>query len=98
MLLSSFGHIQSGVVNVTLGPWGTYVINKQPATQQIWLSSPLTGPYRMDYRPPQGGETHSWISHREGQGDVELWGLFRSELARIVGEEEVHEFFDAPGA
>ena len=31
---------QSGVLTLKLGKHGTYVINKQPPNQQIWLSSP----------------------------------------------------------
>lgn len=33
--------LQSGVLTLSLGPHGTYVINKQPPNQQIWLSSPF---------------------------------------------------------
>lgn len=36
-----------GVVTVKIGlETGTYVINKQTPNQQIWLSSPLSGPKR----------------------------------------------------
>jgi hypothetical protein len=31
---------QTGVINLRLGSYGTYVINKQPPSQQLWLSSP----------------------------------------------------------
>jgi hypothetical protein len=31
---------QSGVLTLSLGDRGTYVINKQPPNKQIWLSSP----------------------------------------------------------
>ncbi|PPR01178.1 hypothetical protein CVT24_006054 [Panaeolus cyanescens] len=31
----------SGVLTLSLGPRGTYVINKQPPNKQIWLSSPI---------------------------------------------------------
>lgn len=31
---------QSGVLTLRMGSAGTYVINKQPPNQQIWLSSP----------------------------------------------------------
>ena len=41
-MLLTCGHlIQSGVLTLTLGDNGTYVINKQPPNKQIWLSSPL---------------------------------------------------------
>lgn len=32
---------QSGVLTLSLGPHGTYVINKQPPNKEIWLSSPF---------------------------------------------------------
>lgn len=37
-----------GVMNVALNI-GTYVINRQPPSKQIWLSSPTSGPKRFDY-------------------------------------------------
>ncbi|KAJ2548631.1 Mitochondrial matrix iron chaperone [Coemansia sp. RSA 1933] len=39
----------NGVLTVTLGEHGTYVLNKQPPNKQIWLSSPISGPERFDY-------------------------------------------------
>ncbi|KAI5450800.1 Mitochondrial matrix iron chaperone [Naganishia albida] len=47
----------SGVLTLGLGPHGTYVINKQPPNQQIWLSSPFSGPARFSYAP-QGAWIH----------------------------------------
>ncbi|KAL2265789.1 hypothetical protein VTJ83DRAFT_6889 [Remersonia thermophila] len=39
-----------GVLTLRLGPdVGTYVINKQPPSKQIWWSSPVSGPKRYDY-------------------------------------------------
>lgn len=39
-----------GVMNVALpNDGGTYVINRQPFSKQIWLSSPTSGPKRFDY-------------------------------------------------
>jgi frataxin len=45
-----------GVMNVTVGDTGTYVINRQPPSRQIWLSSPISGPKRFDYL-----ESHGWV-------------------------------------
>ncbi|KIY63668.1 Frataxin [Cylindrobasidium torrendii FP15055 ss-10] len=39
----------SGVLTLSVGEHGTYVINKQPPNKQIWLSSPHSGPKRYDY-------------------------------------------------
>lgn len=38
-----------GVMNVSIDNVGTYVINRQPPSKQIWLSSPLSGPKRFDF-------------------------------------------------
>ena len=40
--------LADGVLTVKLNEHGTYVINKQTPNQQIWLSSPVSGPYRFD--------------------------------------------------
>eukprot|EP00040_Diaphanoeca_grandis_P027828 m.159281 g.159281 ORF g.159281 m.159281 type:complete len:185 (-) comp31129_c2_seq10:47-601(-) len=40
-----------GVLTFKLGDLGTYVINKQTPNQQIWLSSPVSGPKRYTYDP-----------------------------------------------
>lgn len=38
----------SGVLTMSLGEKGTYVINRQTPNKQIWLSSPVSGPKRYD--------------------------------------------------
>ena len=71
-------NLSSGVLNVVFPAEiaGTYVINKQTPNRQIWLSSPVSGPYRFDlndagtawvYR--HTGETlHSLLDREIGQG------------------------------
>jgi len=62
---------QSGVLNLRLGSYGTYVINKQPPTKQIWLSSPSryvseaddSGPKRFDY----DGTQQRWFTIKDGE-------------------------------
>jgi len=41
--------LSSGVLTVGIPPHGTYVLNKQTPNQQVWLSSPISGPRRYDY-------------------------------------------------
>ena len=72
----------TGVINVRLGSYGTYVINKQPPTQQLWLSSPTSGPKRFDYDTDKG----VWFMYRDG----ELF-LFHELLSR-----ELSAVFDTP--
>eukprot|EP00656_Telonema_subtile_P012827 TRINITY_DN16488_c0_g1_i1.p1 TRINITY_DN16488_c0_g1~~TRINITY_DN16488_c0_g1_i1.p1 ORF type:complete len:156 (+),score=22.45 TRINITY_DN16488_c0_g1_i1:188-655(+) len=57
-----------GVLNVSLGDHGTYVINKQGPNQQIWLSSPVSGPWRYDYDAQAG----AWVSTRDGHALIQL--------------------------
>ncbi|WFD28551.1 ferroxidase [Malassezia nana] len=52
---------QSGVLNLRLGSYGTYVLNKQPPTKQIWLSSPSSGPKRFDY----DGAQQRWFTIKD---------------------------------
>lgn len=63
-----------GVLTLNLGLHGTYVINKQPPNQQIWLSSPISGPKRYDYVPT----SDDWRYSRDGQ---ELGALMECELS-----------------
>lgn len=52
--------LASGVLTLKLPPHGTWVINKQSATQQIWWSSPLSGPKRFEY------SDGAWWSTKDG--------------------------------
>ncbi|MCJ1309089.1 Mitochondrial chaperone Frataxin [Agyrium rufum] len=62
----------SGVLTLIYPPHGTYVINKQPPSRQIWLSSPVSGPKRFDY---VGGT--KWIYLKDG---TDLEALLLDEL------------------
>jgi frataxin len=63
---------------VRLGKHGTYVINKQTPNRQVWLSSPVSGPFRYDRRatppPPSGaaGEAAASAAAPE-DGDEGAW-------------------------
>ncbi|CCX33549.1 Frataxin [Pyronema domesticum] len=56
---------------------GTYVINKQPPNRQIWLSSPISGPFQYAYDVG----TKQWVDIR-GSGDT-LKDLIERELGVI---------------
>ena len=49
-----------GVLTLTLGSKGTFVLNKQSPNKQIWSSSPISGPARYDF---MDGE---WVYRRDG--------------------------------
>ena len=38
-----------GVLTLKFDPKTVYVLNKQPPTEQIWLSSPFSGPRRFEW-------------------------------------------------
>ncbi|XP_020904899.1 frataxin, mitochondrial [Exaiptasia diaphana] len=68
-----------GVLTVHFGGnVGTYVINKQTPNQQIWLSSPSSGPKRYDFI------SNTWIYKRNNQS---LHELLSTEVSAITGEE-----------
>ena len=82
---------QAGVLTLNLPPHGTYVINKQPPNQQIWISSPLSGPGRFGFVPAdasadagKGGEggDGGWVHHR--QAHVRLGNLLDTELRELM--------------
>jgi frataxin len=87
---------QQGVLTVKLGQHGTYVINKQTPNRQIWLSSPVSGPFRYDHRPPIAADGEgaaaaasaasspegSWIYARDSHG---LEAKLERELEGLIG-------------
>ncbi|KAI4751202.1 frataxin [Aureobasidium sp. EXF-3400] len=84
----------AGVLNIVYPPNGTYVVNKQPPTKQIWLSSPISGPKRFDWvmlgesqQQKEGTASGDWIYLRD---KTSLTTLLREELGITVGEESVH--------
>lgn len=69
-----------GVLTLSLGTHGSYVLNTQLPNRQIWLSSPQSGPARFAWHP----EARAWLSTRDGRPLVERLG------------EELRRIFDAP--
>lgn len=67
---------EAGVMEINCSE-GTYVINKQPPTKQIWLSSPISGPKRFDYH------LGKWICLRDG---VKLSDLLQNEMSQMYGD------------
>ncbi|KAG2485050.1 hypothetical protein HYH03_016148 [Edaphochlamys debaryana] len=65
-----------GVLTVRLGPKGTFVVNKQTPNRQIWLSSPVSGPFRFDFASGR------WVYHRDGR---DLVRQLEEEVGGLVG-------------
>ena len=66
----------SGVMEFNVSE-GTYIINKQPPTKQIWVSSPISGPRRFDLHNGQ------WICLRD---NTKLCELLNEELNLMYGK------------
>ncbi|EIM19364.1 Frataxin [Wallemia mellicola CBS 633.66] len=76
----------SGVLTLSLDKYGTYVINKQPPTRQIWVSSPFSGPRRYEYDI----KLNTWLDVRDGSSlnqmlDEELSPIFNKQLEVGLG-------------
>lgn len=65
-----------GVLTLRLGRHGTFVINKQTPNRQIWLSSPVSGPFRYDYLNGR------WTYHRDGR---DMLRQLRQEVGQLLG-------------
>nr|BAN21417.1 frataxin, putative [Riptortus pedestris] len=65
-----------GVLTVSLGENGTYVINRQTPNKQIWLSSPKSGPKRYDLI-----EKKAWIYKHDQKS---LHSLLQEELSELL--------------
>lgn len=59
-------------------PYGIYVINRQSPNQQIWLSSPTSGPKRYDLIKEGSGY---WLYKHDG---VSMHELLQKEIKEIV--------------
>lgn len=70
--------LSQGVLNITYRPHGTWVINKQTTNQQIWWSSPKSGPQRYEYQINQ----NKWTNTRSGH---DLYKIFQNELEAASG-------------
>ncbi|KAL3799236.1 hypothetical protein HJC23_012961 [Cyclotella cryptica] len=87
----------SGVLTIYLPPHGTWVINKQTPNEQLWWSSPISGPRRYEYiegrkrwvytRVSDGGEHAGDVSSlAEGEGEEDTLGqILVQEIKELYG-------------
>ncbi len=72
--------LASDVLSVRAGEHGTWVINRHSASQQIWLSSPLSGPRKFLFNPT----LRTWVNERDATD--RLHDRLCAEFARISGD------------
>lgn len=69
--------LSDGVLTADMGvAHGVWVINQQKPTQQIWMSSPLSGPKKFSFEAE-----HRWVD-RHG---VDLLDLLLEEMSHVAG-------------
>eukprot|EP01083_Nonionella_stella_P173629 599505_1 len=75
----------SGVLNIDFGrDVGTWVLNKQAPNQQLWLSSPISGPNHYDWDK----DNQQWVSSRDGHS---LCCLLQNEFTQTVKSDITFE-------
>ena len=87
--------LSDGVLTVKLSQHGTYVLNKQTPNKQIWLSSPVSGPYRYDI-----SQVRSHCSLLHNSGPVQGVWVYRhtgQTLHALLDEELRHIIKTDPG-
>ena len=72
-------NLAAGVLTIQVPPHGTWVINKQTPNQQLWWSSPQSGPKRFEYDE----SSNSWVPTKDGMGLVDL---LSNEISQMIGE------------
>ncbi len=70
---------QEGVLTLDMEDGGRYLINKNAAARQIWLSSPKTGAWHFACSGPGA----SWVSTRDA--GTTLGALLRQEIGAATG-------------
>lgn len=75
--------LASGVLTLQLNPHGTWVINKQTPNQQLWWSSPLSGPKRFEYDP----DGKDWVFTRDESHTTKLLQTLKEEIQQVYKVE-----------
>ena len=68
-----------GVLNITIPGAGTFVVNKQTPNRQLWLSSPISGPWHYGFVEGDNGGT--WICTRDQH---ELFARLSEEFSKVL--------------
>mmetsp|Transcript_22375 Transcript_22375/g.54198 ORF Transcript_22375/g.54198 Transcript_22375/m.54198 type:complete len:260 (+) Transcript_22375:140-919(+) len=88
-------NFSSGVLTMYLPSHGTWVINKQTPNQQLWWSSPISGPRRYEYDKKTERWVYSRVVDEEGTVDNDevtyeeedtLGGILNKEFEGLFGK------------
>jgi len=88
-------NVSSGVLTLTMGSHGTWVINKQTPNRQIWWSSPISGPRRYEFDDEVGAWVYTRYVDAKAAGEdvneedfldsVTLGVALASEIRKLYG-------------
>jgi frataxin len=77
-------HYSDGVLNIEMRGKMYYVLNKQTPNRQIWLSSPISGPSRFEYKEGDG----TWLHYRTNECLLQLLNYeFNERFAKKESEK-----------
>ncbi len=99
-LLSFEINYASGVLTISLPPHGTWVLNKQTPNEQIWWSSPISGPRRFEYYSSSScgggdndnGSNGKWVWTKDE--NVTLGQALKSEIVQLFHVDDGLEDLD----
>jgi frataxin len=66
-----------GVLQIQLGNNGTFIVSRQTPSRQLWLSSPVSGPWHFTY----DNEKDDWICTK---GKDRFWDRMNKEISPIL--------------
>ncbi|XP_050340879.1 frataxin, mitochondrial-like, partial [Bactrocera neohumeralis] len=78
-----------GVLTIETAHNGTYLLNKQAPNVQLWLSSPISGPFHYDMVVTTGAgadgeeEITQWLSDHDGHSLVDKLETELSEVLKV---------------
>jgi len=73
----------SGVLNFQITDRKKFVLNIQRPNQQLWLSSPISGPFRFEFDL----EKNKWFDIKNNN---ELYELLKSDIDKILKENNIN--------
>ncbi len=71
--------ISDGVLNLQVGSAGTFVVSRQTPSRQLWLSSPVSGPWHYTYDHVK----KDWLCTKGKEG---FFDRMDRELTQILGK------------
>jgi len=89
-------NVANGVLTLSLPPHGTWVLNKQTPNQQIWWSSPLSGPRRYEYVELGDDGEGIWVYSRYIENlekEEEEWNVEGEYTLGYILTKEIKELY-----